>query len=71
MQQRSDIMAQAVFLAQLEAAKNNCKCKTCQILRRASDLMTAQFLKPPVDPSQGLDQLPRLTTEVTEVGVEP
>ena len=39
-----DTMAQAVFLAQLEAAKGTCKCNTCRILRRASTMMTAQFL---------------------------
>lgn len=43
---RTDIMAQAVFLAQLEAAKNTCKCRTCQILRKASRMMTDQFLQP-------------------------
>ncbi len=42
-----DTMAQAVFLAQLEAAKGVCKCSTCRILRRASTIMTAQFLKEP------------------------
>ena len=43
---RNDIMAQAVFLAQLEAAKGKCNCKACAILRRSSDMMTAQFLNP-------------------------
>lgn len=38
-------MAQAVFLAQLEAAKGKCSCAACRVLRRASDMMTAQFLK--------------------------
>ena len=43
---KQDIMAQGYFLAQLEAAKGKCACKVCQILRRASDQMTAQFLQP-------------------------
>ena len=43
---RNDIMAQAVFLAQLEAAKGKCNCKACAILRRSSDMMTASFLNP-------------------------
>ena len=41
---KSDIMAQAVYLAQLEAAKNSCKCTTCRILRKATKSMTEQFL---------------------------
>ena len=41
---KSDIMAQAVYLAQLEAAKNSCKCQTCRILRKATRAMTEQFL---------------------------
>jgi len=41
---KSDIMAQAVYLAQLEAAKGNCKCATCRILRKATRAMTEQFL---------------------------
>ena len=39
-----DIMAQAVYLAQLEAARGTCKCRTCQILRKANKAMTDQFL---------------------------
>jgi len=39
-----DIMAQAVYLAQLQAAKGNCKCNVCAILRKATDNMTADFL---------------------------
>jgi len=41
---KSDIMAQAVYLAQLEAARGNCKCNACRILRKASRTMTEQFL---------------------------
>ncbi len=43
----SNVMAQAVFLAQLEAAKSKCDCRTCQILRKATEAMTAQFMQPP------------------------
>jgi hypothetical protein len=43
-QGKSDVMARAVYLAQLEAAKGKCKCKTCQILRRATDVMTKEFM---------------------------
>jgi hypothetical protein len=41
---KSDIMAQTVYLAQLEAAKGTCKCRTCQILRKGNQAMTDQFL---------------------------
>lgn len=44
-QSKNDTLAQAVFLAQLEAVKGKCDCKACQILRKASDSMTAQFLE--------------------------
>ncbi len=54
---RNDTMAQAVFLAQLQAAKNNCQCSTCKILRRASDMMTASFLKPQATPQGGSGEL--------------
>jgi hypothetical protein len=54
---RNELMAQAVYLAQLEAQKGTCKCKTCQILRQASNAMVNQFLgKPnPVSPNPGAD----------------
>ncbi len=48
-----DTMAQAVFLAQLQAAKNGCGCNVCKILRKASDAMTAQFLDEPKAPATG------------------
>lgn len=50
---KSDVMAQAVYLAQLEAAKNNCKCTTCRILRKATRTMTEQFLGGPGGDSPG------------------
>ncbi len=52
-----DTMAQAVFLAQLEAAKGTCKCNSCRILRKASTLMTEQFIgkAPAATPGPGAD----------------
>ncbi len=47
MPQRKEIMAQAVYLAQIEAAKGACQCKVCQILRKANDAMTEEFLETP------------------------
>lgn len=41
-----DTMAQAVYLAQLEAVRGNCKCNACKILRKASRMMTQEFLNP-------------------------
>ncbi len=58
-----DTMAQAVFLAQLEAAKSTCKCNTCRILRRASTMMTAQFLGEPK--AEGATSLATLVTPDT------
>lgn len=42
---QKDIMAQAVYLAQLEASKGKCNCKACKILRKATSRMTAEFLQ--------------------------
>lgn len=39
-----DTMAQAVYLAQLEACRSSCKCNTCRVLRKASRMMTQEFL---------------------------
>jgi len=50
---KSDVMAQAVYLAQLEAAKGSCKCATCRILRKATKTMTEQFLGGPGGDSPG------------------
>lgn len=38
--------AQAVYLAQLQACKGTCKCKPCQLLRKAADAMTEETLNP-------------------------
>ncbi len=65
----SDIMAQAVFLAQLEAAKGGCKCNTCRILRRASTMMTAQFLQAGGSETPGDPGIPA-SSEVLTLGKE-
>jgi hypothetical protein len=44
--QNKDVIAQAVYLAQLQAAKGSCKCKCCELLRKATDAMTEQMLNP-------------------------
>lgn len=38
--------AQAVYLAQLQACKGSCKCKACELLRKAADAMTEETLNP-------------------------
>lgn len=38
--------AQAIYLAQLQACKSNCKCNSCQLLRKAADAMTEETLNP-------------------------
>ena len=38
--------AQAVYLAQLQACKGSCKCRSCQLLRKAADSMTEETLNP-------------------------
>ena len=57
------IFAQFVLQAQIQAAKNQCKCITCQLLRKASDLIAAQLLqtqiaKPPAGASAGPELSP-------------
>ena len=38
--------AQAVYLAQLQACKGTCKCRSCELLRKAADAMTEETLNP-------------------------
>jgi len=38
--------AQAIYLAQLQACKGTCKCRACQLLRKAADAMTEETLNP-------------------------
>lgn len=40
-----DGIAQAFYLAQLQACKGSCKCNVCKLLRQAADLQTAALLK--------------------------
>jgi hypothetical protein len=51
-QSGSDIMAQAVFLAQLKAAQGKCECEVCRILRKATDQMAMAFLGGPAQPAR-------------------
>lgn len=63
--QRNEAMAQAVYMAQVEANKGECDCKVCQILRKGNDAMVSQFLGVPV-PNPGT-KLPK-TTEKVKLG---
>lgn len=47
MQQMGDsIVAKSFYLAQLQACKGSCKCKSCELLRKAADHMTEETLNP-------------------------
>jgi hypothetical protein len=69
---KSDVMAQAVYLAQLEAARGTCKCKTCRILRKAATMMTDQFLSPgsanPAGIKDVIESVKAQTTETFSLG---
>ena len=58
-----DTMAQAVYLAQLQACKGSCKCNVCQILRKAADRMSEDFLNPTPAHSPDLEQAIKLVRE--------
>jgi len=54
--------AQAVYLAQLQACKGTCKCKSCELLRKAADAMTEETLNPtPGNPGNVEDAMAALT----------
>lgn len=54
--------AQAIYLAQLQACKSNCKCNSCQLLRKAADAMTEETLNPtPGNPQSVEDAMSALT----------
>ena len=54
--------AQAVYMAQLQACKGSCKCKSCELLRKAADHMTEETLNPsPVNPASVEDAMTALT----------
>lgn len=38
------IVAQAVYMAQIEAAKGECDCKVCQLMRQVNEAMTQTVL---------------------------
>lgn len=48
--------AQMVYLAQLNAAKSNCKCEACQLLRKGVDAMTQVALGSGVPGAGQLEQ---------------
>lgn len=53
--------AQAVYLAQLQACKGSCKCKSCELLRKAADVMTEETLNPtPGNPASVEDAMSAL-----------
>jgi len=50
-----DGIAQAFYLAQLQACKGSCKCNVCKLLRRAADLQTEALLNPQGEGQQGTE----------------
>ncbi len=62
---KSDIMAQGVYLAQLEAQRGNCKCNTCRILRKATKALTAQFLGETEGANPGAQEVIKKVSEQT------
>lgn len=45
-------LAQAIYLAQLYAARGECDCKACQLMRGVTEAMMAQMLRSsPIRPS--------------------
>ncbi|MBA7602865.1 hypothetical protein ES703_09961 [subsurface metagenome] len=54
--------AQAIYLAQLQACKGGCKCKSCELLRKAADAMTEETLNPTLgNPGNVEDAMSALT----------
>jgi len=43
-------VAQAFYLAQLQACKGSCQCNVCKLLRKAADLQMEAMLNPKVAP---------------------
>ena len=41
-----DSIAQAFYLAQLQACKGKCQCNVCKLLRRAADLQVQAIINP-------------------------
>lgn len=44
MEKHTDGLAQAFYLAQLQACKGDCECEACKLLRQATDEMTKLVL---------------------------
>lgn len=57
------IVAQAFYLAQLQACKGKCQCNVCKLLRKAVDLQTQVMLHPQT-PLPGVEDLSELVTDV-------
>jgi hypothetical protein len=45
--QSQQLIARAVYMAQLAAAQGNCQCSTCKILRKVNGQMVGAFLQTP------------------------
>ena len=56
-----DGIAQAFYLAQLQACKGSCQCNVCKLLRNAADLQTATLLNPQGEGKQGAEAALDLT----------
>ena len=74
MQQNKAQVAQLYYLAQLQAIKSTCKCKSCDLLRKAVDAMTEEVLNPGpaegFDPQAAIQALVSQGYQVTEPGGE-
>lgn len=66
---QKDQIAQAVYLAQLQAAKGTCNCPACQLLRKATDAMTQEMLAPPaavtVLPGGGVPDMSQIINQIS------
>jgi len=45
MPEGKEAVAQAFYLAQLQACKGKCQCNVCKLLRSATDQMTAEMIQ--------------------------
>lgn len=69
MQQGKDAIAQAFYLAQLQACKGSCKCNVCKLLRNAADLQMAAMLNPGAGKTPGAAEALNLT-KIPGLGAE-
>lgn len=65
-----DSIAQAFYLAQLQACKGKCQCNVCKLLRRAADLQMASMLNPKGGTAPGGQEIIDLN-KLTSTGVNP